>query len=155
MVSFLPFEPDHLRHIRLQPAQVDQKRSLLDRPYARELALKGVALTAVAPDVSGLRVLGCAGILHQWPGRALAWAIIGEARPLEWSAIVKRMSLVIGAAERAGLRRLEAQADAAFIPGCRLLEMLSFKREALMRRFSPAGRDCWLYARLAEEEAHG
>lgn len=150
MLRFVPFDPEHFRYLALQGAQFDQAGFTASPAYAEMLRTRGFALTALyeTADPAEARVAGCAGVLHQWRGRALAWAFIGSTRPSEWTAIARRMASGLAAAERGGVWRIEAHADAGFRPAQRLLEVLGFEREGLERAFSPTGRDCWLYARI-------
>lgn len=150
MLRFLPFEPWHLKALELAPGQ-EAVRDLLDRPGFGAGLAAGVAQTAIdlqEGDLEGSRVAACAGFLLPWPGRAVAWSLFGIVAAGEWAPIYRRCARMIRSAERAGLRRIEAQADAGFRPACRFLEALGFTPEGLMRAWSPDGRDHWLYARV-------
>lgn len=151
-VRFIPFHPGHLEHLALQRAQQGERAAVILSPaIAGELRHHGIALTALGhteqPGVE--RVLGCGGIINQWQGRAIAWALVSRlVLPEEWIAITRRVRGAVETAHRAGVWRIEAQADAGFPQAMRWLELMGFAREALMRGYSPVGRDCWLYARV-------
>lgn len=151
-LRFVPFEPSHLRRINVQKQQRAELQASLEG--ARLLAYCGVAMTAIgAPSLgSPERVVASAGIVHKWRGLASIWALIGrDAQPHEWIAIVRRVRAGLEAAHRAGVRRIEGQADAEFRPACRMFELLEFDEpRVLLRAYSPLGRDCWLYARVRD-----
>jgi RimJ/RimL family protein N-acetyltransferase len=149
MLRFVPFEPDHLKVLRLQAAQSALDRVIGNTAYAAMLRDGGVAMTAIEEGANGVRVAGCAGILFQWPGRGVAWTLLGEIRRAEWVAVARRMESMLQSAHRTGTRRIEAAADAEFAAGNRLLRMLGFQPEGRMRAYSPEGRDHILYARIA------
>jgi hypothetical protein len=149
MLRFVPFEPDHLLQMRLQPAQRALDGVIVKPAYAAMLRDHGVALTALDEDANGVRVAACAGVLFQWQGRAIAWTLVGDGRRDEWLAIVRRMSETIAAVHRTGTHRIEATADAGFAAGNRMLRMLGFQCEGVMRAYSPDRRDHNLYAKIA------
>ena len=154
MVTFRPFEPCHLDYIDPQRAQLAEFGALMRSPqHARELRYKGVALTALGdtPDPARFRVLACAGLVPQWRGRAILWGLVSEeARPEEWTAIVRRTRSAIASAHRAGIVRIEAVADARWRPACRLLEILGFERETArpMELYGPDGSPAHQYAHV-------
>lgn len=75
MIEIVPFKAAHLAAIQLQSAQA----SLSDWVSADQ----GIALeeetsyTALYEDVP----IATAGIIHQWRGRALAWAFVSDTGP--------------------------------------------------------------------------
>lgn len=149
VLEFVPFRPEHLALLRLQAAQA-YLQPLLARPdYAAALAgpytWSGV--------VDG-RVIGCAGILAQWPGRAIAWALLSrELTARHFLHAHHKVAAVMKAAHRAGARRIETTVDAGFDAGHRWARALGFAPEGLMRAYSPEGRDHVLYARIPEQGA--
>lgn len=149
MVRFIPFALDHLKRVNVQPQQTAEFATMTGAA-ADALTLYGVAMTALAEGDGETRVLACAGLIHKWRGVATLWAIVGrDSRPQEWTAIVRKVRSSLDAAHRAGVLRIEASADAEFLPAQRLLTLLGFDEpRAWLRAFSPRGRDCWLYARV-------
>ena len=144
-LSFIPFQPEHLEGLRLQRAQRHLKPLLAIPEYGRQLVTP-YSWTGVANGA----VVGCAGLLPQWPGRAIAWALLTpqlDARQFLRAHL--RVRRVIETAQRDGMRRIEASVDAAFDAGHRWALALDFAPEGLMRRFSPEGRDHLLYARIS------
>jgi len=142
MLEFIRFEPAHLGALRLQAAQAYLQPLLLKPEY-------GAALTG--PDTwSGLldgRIVGCAGILPQWPGRAIAWALLShELCGRHFLRAHHQVLNVLRSAQHGGMRRIETSVDAGFNAGHRWARALGFRPEGLMRAYSPEGRDHVLYA---------
>lgn len=141
-IYFRPFEPAHL--------------GLLDLPAAERGPVNAgewAAFLAPAFTWTGFvegRVVGCAGLVPQWPGRAQAWLLVGPALPRRaWPAITAKVAAILDAGHAAGFRRIEATVVDGFAPGHRWIRRLGFRAEGLMRGYGPDGRDHWLYARLA------
>lgn len=148
-MRFEPYHPDHVAGLRLQDAQSGQRiTELMTQPdYAGSIAVPGLAWSALSNDGC---VLGCAGILPQWPGRAQAWALIGCDMPSNaWTAIVRQSWRILGQAHLYGYSRIEAQVLASFEPGVRFARLLGFNPEALLERWGPEGADYLQYVRFA------
>lgn len=110
--------------------------------YARSLEKAGPAHTAMRDG----KVLACVGLLHQWDGRATAWAVlaenIGGADYLQIHRATKRFMRLIG------YRRIEATVSATFENAIRWAELLGFKRETPepMEGYAPDGTAHYLYS---------
>jgi len=149
MIEFVPFTPAHLLALRLQAAQADLQPLLGQPEY-------GAAL-AGADTWTGLvdgRVVGCAGVLPQWPGRAIAWALLTrDLTARHFLRVHLKVLRVLRGAQDRGVRRIETTVDAGFDAGHRWARLLGFRPEGLMRAYSPDGRDHVLYACLGEAKA--
>lgn len=136
----VPFQPDHLDRLALQPAQA-YLRATVRREHAE--------FAATHPSFTGLdgdEIVGCAGILPAWEGRALAWSWIGAAAGRHMVAITRAVRRFLDAQP---YRRVEMTVDVNFDEGHRWAEMLGFRLEALrMKAYRPDGGDCSLYARV-------
>jgi RimJ/RimL family protein N-acetyltransferase len=149
MIEFIPFRPEHLAALRLQAAQAYLQPLLARRDYGAALA---------GPDtwtgiVAG-RVIGCAGVLPQWPGRAIAWALLTrELTSRHFLRVHYKVMGVLDEAQRRGSRRIETSVDAGFDAGHRWARALGFRPEGLMRAYSPDGRDHVLYACVGNARA--
>jgi hypothetical protein len=144
--AIVPFAPEHLARIELQAEQagLSEARAMLGRIGA-QLAVPGLALSLI----DGERVLGAAGIWPQWPGRAIAWAVLGNQIPRRnWAQAVAVARRGLNQAHAAGHRRIEISIRDGFANGHRLARILEFRPEGLMRAYSPDGSDHWLYARV-------
>lgn len=137
----IPYKPEHMESLLLQPSQA-YMRTYLERPeYRRALAIDGKSFTALDGD----RVLGCAGIVPIWDGRAEAWAILARDLRREFLAIhhaTKRFLAVCG------VRRIEAHVDADFGCAKQWIERLGFVNEGPLAKYTPDGRDCIRYAKV-------
>jgi hypothetical protein len=91
--------------------------------------------------------LGCAGVVHMWQGRGMAWAYLSKYAAEEKFILVHRA--VRRFLSACYLQRIEMTVDCDFEPGHRWAKMLGFKMEAeRMRAYRPDGGDCALYARI-------
>lgn len=145
MITFVPFAPDHLDHLTLQAAQRCFERELANQEYRRALVVPDFSWTGII----GGRVVGCAGLVPQWPGRAIAWALLGEIPRPAWPAVHKKVLAVLAAAERRGFFRIETHVDPQFPQAMRWVAMLGFRPEGLNRAYTPDRRDLLMTARIA------
>ena len=149
MLSIEPFAPEDLDGLELQDAQAELRDMILAGEYRAALAEGGQANTM--RRASG-QVVACGGLAECWPGRQLAWMLVGErVHPGEWGEILEETRRGLDHAFDAGARRIEALVDVEHEAGINWIRRLGFTVEGLMRAYSPAGRDCLIYARLAPE----
>lgn len=91
------------------------------------------------------------GLVPQWPGRSLAWAVIGDGvRRRHWPALTRKTVEVLDAAHAAGQRRIETTVRADHRAGQRWAWRLGFEPETPwpMRCYGPDGEAHLLYARI-------
>lgn len=136
----VPFNPTHLCSLVIQRAQ--EGGPALTDEQAKALAQAGACYSAL--DDAG-KTVAVAGVTVLWEGRAIAWAMIDAAAGRHFIGIDRAVRAFLAGTE---LRRIEAHVDARFEAGIRWLEMLGFKREGFMAKFTPDSRDCFLYARV-------
>lgn len=141
-MDVVDFKAEHIKQLDVQDAQ----RYLT--PYMTEE--EAVALER--PDwshtcIDGNRILGCAGIIPLWPGRALAWSYIsvhttGSKFLAVHRAVQRRL-------DNCYIKRIEMTVDCDFEEGHRWAELLGFVMEApRMEAYRPDGGACALYARV-------
>jgi len=143
-MQIVRFTPAHLAALELQDAQIHLSSELTRPGYGDMLAAAGQSFSALAGD----RVVCVAGLLPQWEGRAIAWALLSRQAGRYFLPVHRA---VHGFLAQSAFRRVEAFVDAEFSRGCRWLEMLGFDNEtpgAPMRKYTPDGKDCFLYARV-------
>ena len=137
-----PFKPEDLQELALQHAQAFMMAEIARPEYGESLAAAGPAYTA---RTNAGAVVGCLGLIHQWPGRALAWALLaGDAG--QCMAGLHRG--VLRFLRDCGYRRIETAVDCAFPAGQRWASLLGFRAEGRMTAYDPDGRDAYLYARV-------
>lgn len=143
---FIPYRPEHLAQIALQPAQ-RAASAVIKEGYAESLAVPGMAWSA--SNESG-EILGCAGMVPQWEGRVIAWALLGVAIPKRaWPTIAKKIAREFNAAlADHGRHRVEITVPVNFGAGCRLARLLGFEIEGRLRAYAPDGSDHFLYAKI-------
>ena len=137
----VPFHPDHLDALLLQPAQAYMRAFLSHPGYGQALAIPGKAFSALDGDT----VLGCAGILPLWESRAEAWALFGGDLKRHFVQIHRATLRFLDACP---IRRIEATCDAGFCDAKRWIELLGFAYEGPLRAYTPDGRDALRYARI-------
>lgn len=130
-MHLIPFEKWHLSQIVPQPAQAGADLS-------GEWVSAGVAWTAI----DGGSIVACGGLLSQWEGRHVAWLLVG---------IGCRMRGIVKAARRilfsCAARRIEATVSTHFSQARKLVEMLGFEFEGVLKAYGPNGDDFHMFAR--------
>jgi RimJ/RimL family protein N-acetyltransferase len=132
---------EHFESLALQDAQSHFEAFMRQPEYRKAMIESGPAYAGLCAG----RVIAAAGLAHQWPGRAIAWSLLAPDighHFIELHRAVKR------ALEIFTVRRIEAHVDPAFQSAVRWVEMLDFRRECTMAKFTPDGRDCDLYVRI-------
>lgn len=137
----VPFEPEHLTRLSLQPAQAIMQPTLANPTYAQSLKDAGPAYSLVIGD----EVLGCMGLIKQWDERAIAWGLISGGAGPHFTRIHKAV-LATMALHR--FRRIETSVTCNFENGRRWAQSLGFVYEGTMKAFTPDGRDCDLFAKV-------
>jgi hypothetical protein len=141
MLKVVPFEAWHMHALRLQAAQ-ELFPSQVEPGHAHELERLGNAYTAI----DGGDVLACAGLIEQWQGRAIAWALLaGDIGPHRFLRVSRG---VMRALCTAPFHRIEAAVDCEFPQAIRWVHDLGFELEGKMRAFGVDKRDHYLYARV-------
>lgn len=117
--------------------------SLVEDGYEDFLIDGGHAFTIRSPEG---RVIAHMGILHQWEGRALAWALLGPDLLRYMLPLTRAVRFYL---DGCGYRRIEACIDIDHDQGHRWARLLGFECEtpAPMKGFYPNGRPAYLYAR--------
>lgn len=139
-MEIVPFRPEHLQTIILQDAQ-SWMGPMLKPGYGEALVQGGPCFTAIADG----QVLACSGVIRMWDNRDQAWALISSQAGPHFIGIYRGMRRFL---DMHDARRVEATVDADFLEGHRLMRMLGFQHEGLMRAYLMDGRDCDLYARI-------
>lgn len=138
----VPFEPEHLKAIKLQAEQSLFQKELQSDYYARSLADYGGWTL-----LDGERVLACAGLIMMWPGRYGAWAVISRMIGAAGMVVLTR-------AARRGLDlqtgRVEAIVADGFAAGHRWAELLGFTKDTpeAMKSWLPDGSAAFMYSRV-------
>lgn len=138
-MDIVAFEVEHLKRLRVQPAQQSCLAYLTE-----ELLADAVHMDAYTALVDGAPV-AVAGLMDFWPGRAMAWSYIGEGAGLHMVRLTRAIRNFLDGQE---IRRIEAYVDPDFEAGLRWIELLGFTREGRLRAFMPDGRDTVIFARV-------
>jgi hypothetical protein len=142
-MKIVPFEAKHLLDVDLQDSQAYLSK-WITMEQAKAIEATEWAFTGVNEDGS---LMGCAGLISMWQGRAMAWAYISKSA--EGRNFIKVHKAVSRFFEACYIKRIEITVDCDFEQGHRWAEMLGFKMEAeCMKSYRPDGGDCALYARV-------
>ena len=136
----VPFKAEHLAALALQPAQA-MALSEFDPSYGPALEQAGGAYTAL---IDG-KPVACAGIVEQWKGRGLAWALLSLESGQHFIRVTRAVRRAL---DLSPLRRVEAHVDVNFAAAVRWAEMLGFKAESVMESFTPEGNAAFMYVRI-------
>lgn len=143
MIYTVPFEVEHYARMGVQPAQQWMKTGF--RPEDLKTLENDYAVTLMVDGEPA----ACAGAVEYWPGRALVWAVLGDAVDAQFFPVLHREAKLF--LDGLPMARLEAAVDCDFDAGHRWAKALGFKVEAeRMRKFHMDGRDCALYARVRD-----
>ena len=147
MLRIIPYRPEHLQDLKLQPAQSDHVQHLPDPTYAKALAWPEYSITALKGD----QVEACAGLYPCTEKRWYGWSLIGSnLTKREWVAFSDEIRVHLVKAHMNGVRRIETIVEARFEPGIIWAKHLGFKPEGYLRAYSEAGRDCYIFARVMD-----
>jgi len=141
-MDVVDFKAAHLLQIDMQDEQ----------QYLAKYMTEAEAVALERPDwthscVDDGVVLGCAGIIPLWPGRALAWSYISvHATGSKFVAVHRAVQNRL---DNCYIKRIEMTVDCDFEAGHRWAELLGFAMEApRMEAYRPDGGACALYARV-------
>ena len=137
----VPFKAEHFDKIELQPHQEGFSTYIADKKYGKSIEQGSDSFTAF----DGNKIIGCAGLVEQWDGRAVAWALLSKDAGKHMLSIVRKIDEYLNLKN---IRRVEASSICGFKPGARLLEMLGFEYEGIAKKYTPDGQDVLMYARV-------
>lgn len=140
---FVPFDPGHIRQIRIQEAQLPDLMKVSPQEV-RELARGREAWSGFADG----RCMGAAGIIDVpgWPNRSIAWAIFGQDIR---QFMVSGFRFIKNVVDNCPRRRVEMTVEYDFKQGHRFAKLLGFTVEApRMVAYSQHGTDMTLYAKV-------
>lgn len=146
LIEIVPFMAAHLLMLDEQDTERYWGGAVKTAGYAKSLEKAGPAHTAMRNG----KVLACVGLMHQWEGRATAWAVmakhIGGADYLQIHRATKRFMKLIG------YRRIDATVACNFHNAIRWAHALGFKRETPepMLNYAPDGSAHYLYSWVAK-----
>ena len=139
------FHPDDLNEIVPKPFQHLEHMCLMKQDWSQYWSIGGLGFSGVNCS----RILFCGGCFPVWSGRATAWFILDQnfdRFDLLW--MVKRVRSFLENSMPDTVRRIDATAREDFPPASRMLEMLGFESEGLMKKYGPDGASHYMYARL-------
>ena len=146
MRRVVDFEMWHARELEsyLQPQQQGDQQYMTEQ-ICQEMIEHGIVRTALDDDV----VLGFAGIMIQWPGRAIAFAYLSSMHTK--AQILFGHRAVKDFLDGCYIKRIEMHVDCDHIEGHRWARLLGFTMEAKqLVGYRPGGGDCSLYARIRD-----
>ena len=149
MLELKPFH--HTALDRMGAFQPVQAAQMQQHTLWREMTVQGAEHGPAWAVWDGPRVLATGGLRIIWQGRALAWALIADDAPTKaWPAMVLHARRMLRQAKWMGIHRIEAIVPHPWAPGERLVHLLGFQLEAIMRRYGPDGADYATWSRVEE-----
>lgn len=136
----MPFRAWHLAWLSLQE---EQRWFTPTVPYGIQLQAAGPAFTAFA----GTEVVGCAGIIPLWTGRAQVWSLMSDLVRLYPIPIHRAVKRYI---EQYDVTRLECTVDPRSPRAVAWVQRLGFTYEGTLRKYTPIGTDMDLYVRIKD-----
>lgn len=138
----VPYRHYHLNAIAIQEMQAEAIGQI-KAEHSMALEKAGPAYTLL----DGNQVLACAGLVEQWQGRAIAWALI--SKNLNGFKFARMHKMCARFLDMQDYPRIEMAVDHEHEAGHRWALALGFEWEGLMKKYSQfANRDCDLYARI-------
>lgn len=142
-MEIVKFRREHLDGLELQEAQKELHSQFSDPGYGATLEASKYSFTALHDG----KVIGCAGVHEIWEGRAIAWALLSQDSGKHFRAIHRAAA---GFLAQTTWRRIEAVVESDFDAGHRWARLLGMEQEGIMRSYSPAGKDFYLYSRVKQ-----
>lgn len=89
-------------------------------------------------------VLAIGGFVPIWEGRYYSWLLISkDIKKLDFIPLFRYAISTLK-----GKRRIETTMDMEFKEALRWIEMLGYKKEGILKSYTPDGKDEYLYARI-------
>lgn len=139
----IPFEPEHLKTLKLQEAQKDSEKFIHEGDYGATLKGAGPAWSVF--DEESVTCLMSGGFCDVGFGRAVVWLLVSEAAGKHFTRVLRFARRMM---QDAGFRRIEAVVDGNFEQGHRLAKMMGFICETPdgMKQYYADGRSAHLYS---------
>lgn len=138
-VEFIPYAPEHM--LAFSPGKYSEAQ-------AASVVHPGLSYTC---KVDGF-VAGMAGIIPQWPGRAIAWTLVGGIPTRAWPAVTRKTIEVLEEAHRQGYWRIEMTTRCDCPAAYRWAIHLGFRTFAALPMYGPDGSDHYGFVRFGTGE---
>lgn len=135
------FTPVDLHKLSLQDAQKIVQDDFSDPDYAFSLMQNGEVYTI--ENQAG--VIACLGFIRYSESHIRVWALLSSNMKKYLSFIHWKINRWLNSSN---FQRIDATVDCEFPQAIRWIELLGFTREGRMKKFTPEGRDVYLYARV-------
>jgi len=142
-VTLIPFKAEHYAAMDVSDRCRALYRSKAFLRRLRENECPGLAYTGLVGDT----VVGCGGVKPIWEGVGEAWAVYPEDRAA-WRWAIARLTVQVlrRVIQDHHFHRVQAIVPVNYTPGMRFVRWLGFDLEARLRKYTPDGEDCYLYA---------
>lgn len=139
-MNVVSFHMEHLRQLRLQPAQMQCMDAISDEIIEQHERLEAYTVMV------GSEVIAVAGLMEFWPGRSMGWSYIGVNAGPYMFGLTRRVREYLASSP---VKRIECYVDPDFEAGMRWAHVLGFDLDApRLRAFLPDGRDQALFSRV-------
>jgi len=138
-----PYEPQDFVGIEVDPRVQETRSGQPVDVWAQYHLTHGPDGTVVDPDG---RIVACIGVHHFWEGTGEVWIVLSPlAKKYVQTAFFLKAILSYGQ-KSLGYRRLQAAVREDWPEAVRLVELLGFRKETVMKGYGPNGIDQALYA---------
>jgi hypothetical protein len=135
MIRVVDYEPTHLANLSLRACHSGE----------RPASISGSAVTFLMFD----EPIAIFGWYFISPGVMQVWALLSDKVTQFKKSFHKQVGLIIEYAfEKWSLRRMQMSVRCDYQAGWKWAKALGFNCEGVMKRYGPAGQDCWLFARI-------
>lgn len=141
----IPFKASHLKKMKVHSSQ-----AFLEPHFEDPDALQWTDLSYSAVDPFAGKICGCLGVIPQWPGRAVAWAVIAEGVTVREMVFITKATVDFLESIQANpkYRRVETTVMSNWPQGARWAERLGFDYEGTLKAWGPNGGNFDMYGRV-------
>lgn len=146
MIEFVQATKEDILSIEPQPLQCEPMAISCGKTlFEQDLVPLDSCAIAVRKDD---RCIGAYGIIEMWPGVARCWALLSTDLIVDHTmSFCTRVKRDLDGLE---YHRIEATSKSDHEAGARFLEWLGFDLEGLMHKYTMAGEDMYLYAKVRD-----
>jgi len=142
-MNLIPFKPEHLTQINPRGIDLNNFDMFVENIKDHHEKDKESKFFSIATDG---KIAACGGVYSMWPGVGEMWLTgsdLIKTKPIAFhKACIKGVKDILNIGK---WHRIQSVVRADFPEGIGWNKLLGFKVEALMKKYTPDGVDCFLY----------